>query len=109
MRMEAKNSYFKRIAQIGNFKNLPFSVCQRHQRLMCAYLQGTFFTYYDLECGPCKSVMHLYQNYYEVCMHAGKDSTTGTFSEQPPDIQEGIRNVLPYINPLAIITRFVIY
>ena len=40
MRMEAKNSYFKRVAQIGNFKNLPYSVARRHQRLLCGFLQG---------------------------------------------------------------------
>ena len=54
MRMEAKNSFFKRVAQIGNYRNVPYSVSARHQRL-CAYLQGPFFTYEDLECGPCMS------------------------------------------------------
>ena len=54
MRMEAKNSYFKRVAQIGNFKNLPYSVARRHQRLLCGFLQGKFFDYEDLEFGPCK-------------------------------------------------------
>ena len=56
MRMEAKNSYFKRVAQIGNFKNLPFTVAKRHQRLMCGYLQGKLFLYDDLEAGPCKLI-----------------------------------------------------
>ena len=44
---------FKKIARISNFKNIPCSVAKRHQRLLCAYLQGPFFTYHDLECGPC--------------------------------------------------------
>lgn len=57
IRMEAKNSYFKRIAQLGNFVNLPLSVAKRHQRLLCAHLQGKFFLYDDLECGPCKSTI----------------------------------------------------
>lgn len=39
MRMEGENSYFKRIAQISNFKNVPYTVAKRHQRLLCAYLQ----------------------------------------------------------------------
>ena len=39
MRMETKNSYFKKIAQTSNFKNIAYSVAKRHQRLMCAYLQ----------------------------------------------------------------------
>ena len=38
MRMEAKNSYFKRIAQIGNFKNIPLSVARCHQKFICAHL-----------------------------------------------------------------------
>lgn len=38
MHMEAKNSYFKKIAQQGNFKNISLSVAKRHQRLMCANL-----------------------------------------------------------------------
>lgn len=55
MRMEAKNSYFKRISQIGNFKNLPLSVATRHQKLMCSYLHGPMFDYWELESGPCES------------------------------------------------------
>jgi hypothetical protein len=51
--MEAKNSYFKRVAQIGNFKNIAFSVAKRHQRLACAYLQSTTF-FSEYEVGPCK-------------------------------------------------------
>lgn len=56
MRMEAKNSYFKKVARVGNFQNIAYSVAKRHQRLMCAYLQNSrFFTYDDLQCGPCIS------------------------------------------------------
>lgn len=54
MRMEAKNAYFKDVARISNFKNVPYSVAVRHQRLLCAHLQGSFFTYDDLESGPCE-------------------------------------------------------
>ena len=56
MRMEAKNSYFKRIGRISNFKNNSFSVAKRHQRLMCSLLQGKFVTFDDIECGPCKLI-----------------------------------------------------
>ena len=42
--MEAKHSFFKRIAQQqGNFKNVPLSVAKRHQRLMCALLNNADF------------------------------------------------------------------
>ena len=43
MRMEAKNSYFKAVAQQGNFKNIALSVPRRHQKLMCAYLNNDNF------------------------------------------------------------------
>lgn len=70
MRMEAKNSYFKRVAQIGNFKNLPLSVAKRHQRLLCGFLQGRFFTYDDLESGPCKC-NHSLNNIYRGVHYLG--------------------------------------
>lgn len=56
MRMEGENAYFKQTARIGNFKNIAYSVARRHQRLICAYLQGTFFTYDNLHCGPSKLI-----------------------------------------------------
>lgn len=44
MRMEAKHSYFKHVAQISNcFKNVPYLVAKRHQRLLCCHLQGNCF------------------------------------------------------------------
>ena len=60
MQMEAKHSYFKRIAQIGNFINLPYSVAIRHQKLVCANLQGKFFDYDDVQSGPTMLII-LYQ------------------------------------------------
>ena len=52
MRMEAKNSYMKRAAQSSNFKNVPYTVAKRHQRLLCAYLQSGNFFDKMLEYGP---------------------------------------------------------
>ena len=43
MRMEGKNAYFKKISQIGNFKNIPYSVAKQHQRLLCSHLQESSF------------------------------------------------------------------
>ena len=60
MRMESKNAYFKQVAKIGNFRNIAYSVARRHQRLICAYLQGSFFTYNELVCGPCKLYIQLH-------------------------------------------------
>ena len=69
MRMEAKHSYFKRAAQIGNcFKNVPYSVARRHQKLLCGYLQGKFFSYEDLECGPCKYINIIYYTSQQFCL-----------------------------------------
>jgi len=54
MKVEAKHSYFKRIAQVGNFINLPYSVAVCHQRLLFTNLQGKFFDYDDFQSGPSK-------------------------------------------------------
>ena len=63
MRMEAKNSYFKKVSQLGNLKNLPFSIASRHQKLMSGYLQGALFNYWDLNTGPC--MLPFINNYYD--------------------------------------------
>ena len=57
MRMEAKNSYFKRIAQQGNFKNIALSVARRHQKLMCALLQSDDF--FEKAMVKSKGIMNL--------------------------------------------------
>ena len=49
MRFEAKHRYFKTLAAgLGNFKNLPFTLAQRHQNKQC-------YAMYDMckptECG----------------------------------------------------------
>lgn len=63
--MEAKNSYFKKVARISNFKNVPYSVAKRHQHLVCAYLQGPFFSFDELQCGPCRFFYsQLYRSFY---------------------------------------------
>ena len=43
----------KKVARISNFKNVAYSVSKQHQRLMCAHLQGNFFSFEELQCGPC--------------------------------------------------------
>ena len=52
MRMEGKNSFFKRAAQSSNFKNVAYSVSRRHQHLLCGYLQSDNFFGHILESGP---------------------------------------------------------
>ena len=57
MRMEAKNSYFKAIACISNFKNIAYSVAKRHQLLLCAELQKADFFSCDMEYGAGKQLI----------------------------------------------------
>lgn len=52
MRMEAKNCYSKQLTKLSNFKNVPYTVAQRHQRLMCAYLQSSKFWDDGIQSGP---------------------------------------------------------
>ena len=68
MQMEAKNAYFKQVAQISNFKNVAYSVSKRHQRLLCAHLQGKFFSFDDLECGPCEKIGACSYTCHSLCM-----------------------------------------
>ena len=59
MRMEAKNAYCKQIARSSNFKNVPYSVAQRHQRKMCAYLHSGNFFDRELQYGPGKLLLYI--------------------------------------------------
>lgn len=52
MRMEAKNSYSKKAASSGNFKNICLSMSKRHQRLLSSLLLNPAMIQDELECGP---------------------------------------------------------
>ena len=54
MRYEAKHSYFKKLIQnLGNFKNVSWSLAKRHQYLSCYYHQADeFLNHDDMEVGP---------------------------------------------------------
>ena len=54
MRNEAKLSIFKRASRLGNFKNIAFSLAQRHQRLQCWELTSDSLLRSPMECGPSK-------------------------------------------------------
>ena len=56
MRMEAKHNYFKKVAQVGNFKNIAYSLAHRHQRLVCSYIQEDDFFSTKAEYGPGSDV-----------------------------------------------------
>ena len=111
MRMEGKNSYFKKISRIGNFKNLPLSIAKRHQKLLCAQLQGTFFSFNHLECGPCKCALigifilsfHvnilMYRDivYYNHCLFYCLGKQSNVLAED--GLKSDILNVLPGCDP----------
>lgn len=56
MRHEAKNKFSKQVARFGNFKNICYSVAQKHQQWMCYMLQNPscFDTKIELG-GICRS------------------------------------------------------
>lgn len=56
MRMEGKNAVSKQAARTSNFKNVPFTVAKRHQRLLCMHLQSKTFFDYETVYGPGKHV-----------------------------------------------------
>ena len=56
MRNEAKLNIFKQASRLGNFKNIAFSIANRHQRLLCYDLSAGKLLQSPLECGPPLSV-----------------------------------------------------
>lgn len=101
MRMEAKNSYFKKVARIGNFKNIPYSVAKRHQRLLCAYLQGPFFTHDELQCGPCKCILEYNYSLTSTLLFLGKE--TNLLGEEL--WKDDILTLLPNTGSDAVVSR----
>ena len=53
MRNEAKLNLFKQTSRLGNFKNISFSIANRHQRLLCYELSTANILNMPMECGPC--------------------------------------------------------
>jgi len=68
MRMEAKNSYAKKAANCGNFKNICLSMAVRHQRLLSSYLISNTYFAADYEIGPGKTCMHPLFYFMHACM-----------------------------------------
>lgn len=55
IRHEAKLNFFKRVSCLVNFKNIAFSMANRHQRWACYELASECFIKVPFECGPAKS------------------------------------------------------
>ncbi len=52
IRYEAKLNFFKRASCLANFKNIAFTLANRHQRWMCYELASGSHVQIPLECGP---------------------------------------------------------
>lgn len=52
MRHEAKLCLFKKAAHLGNFKNIAYTLANRHQRWMCYQLSSGEILHSKFECGP---------------------------------------------------------
>ena len=93
MRMEAKNSYIKRIAQLGNFKNIPLSVARRHQKLMCSFINSNDF--FERSVSSACSEFCLVKLIF-IILFLGHYSST--LSHEAEDIQDEIMMNLPNLD-----------
>ena len=83
MRHEAKLNLFKRAARLGNFKNIAYTLAQRHQRCMCFQSSSGGLFQSCFECGP--------------------GGPPHILSDEPESVLDSIRNVLPNISDDATI------
>ena len=59
MRHEAKLLFFKRVARIGNFKNIVYTLANRHQSLLCWELSSGNLLDNPVECSPGQKTSEL--------------------------------------------------
>ena len=103
MRMEAKNSYTKRAASGGNFKNVCLSAAVWHQRLLCSQLINPAILDVEYEYGP--GMTHLYK--YSICSRMnflGPDAKALRY--QDPDIAYLLTSKFASITDDSIIFRY---
>ena len=97
MRMEAKNSYFKRVAQIGNFKNIALTVARRHQKLVCAYLNDKNFFGKLIFKSSRKLVFILWVALIYLVIPS-IDEAENALSSEDTCVQEGVLTHIPMFN-----------
>ena len=85
MRNEAKLNIFKQASRLGNFKNIAYSIANRHQRLLCYELSTGNLLDSPLQCGPCDQPI-LIRN-------------------MPPHVQNSLTSLLPSISSETPTTR----
>ena len=88
MRHEAKLNFFKQGSHLINFKNVAFSLANRHQRWMCYEAAGKGILHNPLECGPAKHSTGL-----------------SLFKDEMKDIRDSLSLILPEVSPEATIFR----
>ena len=85
MRYEAKLRFYKQAAQLSNFKNIAYSLANRHQRWMCYEIASGNLISDQLECGPFIS--------------------TGLVQDECENFREMLQLVVPQIDPEVTICR----
>ena len=100
IRMEGKNLYFKNAARGSNFKNVPYTVATRHQRLLCSYLQCKNFFNTEIECGPGKHI-----DFYGInacIMSILQPTNPNSYAWRSPQLSKKLRNQIWIMNLLLL-------
>ena len=85
-RHEAKLNFFKQASHLANFKNVSFSLANRHQRWMCYEQASGKLIDTSIECGP-----------------AVKGCSVVCVQDEPRDIQESLFGLIPHLSPEATV------
>lgn len=88
IRHEAKLSFFKKASHLANFKNIAFSLANRHQRWLCYELASNKLLHNSVECGPAR-----------------EGDGLSVFKDEPQDIKEGLIAIIPELNSESVLFR----
>ena len=88
MRHEAKLNFFKMASRLVNFKNIPLTLANHHQRWMCYELVSGGLLQKSLQCGPAQS-----------------GSGVSLVKDENKDIRDGLISVLPQLSLEATVFR----
>lgn len=88
IRHEAKLSFFKRASSISNFKNIPLSLANRHQRWLCYEMASGKIVSASIECGPARDGHGI-----------------SCFSDETKDIQVSIKKIVPGLSEETTLFR----
>ena len=88
IRHEAKLNFFKQASHLANFKNVAFSLANRHQRWLCYELGSKNILRVSVECGPPM-----------------RDYGLRLISEESKNIQECLINAYPQLSLESTVFR----